>query len=117
MRNMYFRYKNDVQPEGMGQERTCHGFQSNHPPAIKMSVVFPHVGVLVCACVPGVSGGARQAGGGSSLCESPGKCWAPPAEGRELRSHPRAGSAQSSALLLCPTALCPLPLLPGTCGS
>lgn len=60
MRNTYFRYKYDVLPKGMSQKRTCHGFQSNHPTAIKMSIAFSHVDVLVCASVQGVLGRAGR---------------------------------------------------------
>lgn len=52
MRNTYFRYKYDVLPKGMSQKRTCHGFQSNHPTAIKTSIAFSHVDVLVCSTLP-----------------------------------------------------------------
>lgn len=58
MRTVYFRRRNDVQPKGMRQKRTCHGFQSNHPTAIKMSIALTRVGVLVYASVPVRQGGS-----------------------------------------------------------
>lgn len=67
---MYFRNKNDVQPKGRSQKRTCHGFQSNHPTAIKMSIGFSHVEGW-CVLLSKVREDGRDSC--SSLCECSGK--------------------------------------------
>lgn len=84
MRNLYFRCKDDVQPKGMSQKRTCHGSQPNHPLQSGCQWLFPLWGPGVSQLCQGQPGRGR----GSSLWE----LWAPPAEGRELEltAQPRA---------------------------
>lgn len=84
----------------MSQKRPCLGFQSNLPTAVKMSVAFSYVDVLVCASV-------LVCWGGTVPCESSGRCRG--GRGWELGSEPRVIPAQSPALLCCRalTAVCP----------
>lgn len=79
------------QPKGMSQKRTCHGFQSNHPSATPMAIVFSSC----VAPVQGVPGTARQ-GRRWFPGESSAKGSAPSAEGRHpgarAAAQPRAGA-------------------------